>query len=93
MRVTLLQTDITWASPYANRENVNGLLASNEGSDLYVLPEMWTTGFATLPEGIAESDGKSLEWMKAKARELGAALSIRESTFVPLSRVVSSGGS
>jgi predicted amidohydrolase len=82
MRVTLLQTDITWASPDANRENVNGLLASNEGSDLYVLPEMWTTGFATVPEGIAESEGKSLEWMKAKAQEMGAALSGSVATAV-----------
>lgn len=74
MRITLLQTDITWASPEANRENVGGLLASNAGSDLYVLPEMWSTGFATSPEGIIEQDGKTLEWMSAKAHEMGAAI-------------------
>ena len=74
MRVTLLQTDITWASPPTNRENVDAMLASTPGSDLYVLPEMWSTGFATTPDGIAESDGSTLEWMLTKSRETGAAL-------------------
>ena len=89
MRVTLLQTDITWASPDANRENVNGLLASNEGSDLYVLPEMWTTGFATVPEGIAESEGKSLEWMKAnKLTELDCSHGVYAMTHSDINRIV-----
>lgn len=43
-------------------------------SDLYVLPEMWSTGFAAEPEGIAESDGASLRWMKRMARRLNAAV-------------------
>jgi hypothetical protein len=29
------------------------LMDSQPESDLYVLPEMWSTGFATQPEGIA----------------------------------------
>lgn len=45
-----------------------------EKSDLYVLPEMWSTGFATEPEGIAESDGSSLNWMKQMANRLDAAV-------------------
>ena len=75
MRITLLQTDIRWASPEVNRENASRLLSAHHGSDLYVLPEMWTTGFATTPEGIAETDDASLEWMIGKAKEMNAALS------------------
>ena len=49
------------------------MLAADK-SDLYVLPEMWSTGFATEPEGIAESDGSSLNWMKQMANRLDAAV-------------------
>ena len=32
---------------------------------MYILPEMFTTGFCTSPEGIAEPvEASSLEWMK-----------------------------
>ena len=48
------------------------MLAADK-SDLYVLPEMWSTGFATEPEGIAESDGSSLNWMKQMANRVLAA--------------------
>lgn len=34
------------------------------GSDLYVLPEMFSTGFCTQPEGMAEpADSDTLHWM------------------------------
>lgn len=40
------------------------------GSDLYVLPEMFSTGFCTEPEGLAEpADSDTLGWMRAYARE------------------------
>ncbi len=84
MRITLLQTDISWASPDTNRENVWRMLSSHPGSDLYILPEMWSTGFATAPEGIAEDDCRSLEWMRSKAQELGAALSGSVATAVAI---------
>lgn len=74
MRVTIVQTDITWACPAANRAHMDGMLRGIEGSDLIVLPEMLSTGFATNPEGIAERDGSTLAWMKAKAAEKGCAI-------------------
>lgn len=42
-------------------------------SDLYVLPEMWSTGFATSPEGIADETGEALSWMRHAAEQTGAA--------------------
>lgn len=75
MKVALLQTDIAWADPAANLAYLDGAFANYPGMDLYVLPEMFTTGFATVPEGIAEeAPSSSLEWMKRKARELDAAI-------------------
>lgn len=74
MKVTILQTDITWANPRANTSAIEQLLDKHPGADLYVLPEMFSTGFATRPEGIAEADGYSLGWMKATAQARHCAL-------------------
>ena len=45
MKVTILQTDIKWADPDANEKALESALLSSEKADLYVLPEMWNTGF------------------------------------------------
>lgn len=75
MKVTLLQKDIVWGEPSKNVESAEKAILSNPGSELYVLPEMWTTGFATQPEGIAETDDSdSLSWMKSMAERTGAAI-------------------
>ena len=75
MRVAVLQMDIVWADPKGNRERADEAIASCPDADLYVLPEMFSTGFCTQPEGVAESaESMTLEWMKAKAAAVGAAL-------------------
>ena len=48
--------------------------AADAEADLFVLTEMFSTGFATEPEGIAESDGSSLRWMQQMANKLDAAI-------------------
>ncbi len=70
MRITLIQTDIKWSAPAFNAEVVERMLTDAPVSDLYVLPEMWSTGFAVKPEGVAETDGLSLEWMLNTSRRL-----------------------
>lgn len=75
MKVTILQRDILWANPEDNVARADEAIDCNPGSDLYILPEMFSTGFCTNPEGIAEStDSSTLAWMKAKAASTGAAL-------------------
>ena len=75
MKVTLMQRDIVWANPTENRQRAEQALLAEPGSDLYVLPEMWNTGFATKPTGIAESaDGETLRWMRGMAARLDAAI-------------------
>lgn len=76
MKVTILQTDIEWGSPLDNIRQAEQLLAQAPESDLYVLPEMWATGFATDPHGIAEpeSTAPSLGWMRHTARQHHCAL-------------------
>ena len=84
MNIVLLQTDIVWGQPQANIDHVEQLLPA-EAADLIVLPEMWATGFATEPEGIAEEESISaaLAWMKQTAQEricvLSGSLSVKTS--------------
>ena len=75
MKITILQRNIEWANPAVNVQRADEAINRHPGSDLYVLPEMFTTGFCTHPEGIAEcAESESLEWMKRKAVETGAAI-------------------
>ena len=74
MKITILQRDIVWGEPAINIERADKAISENAGADLYILPEMFSTGFCTLPEGIAESEGLSLEWLKAKAAAMNAAI-------------------
>lgn len=74
MKVVLVQQDIVWGDPQANHAHLETILSSHRGADLYVLPEMFSTGFATSPQGIAEEDPfPSLAWMKKMSAEYDAA--------------------
>lgn len=77
MKVTIIQLDIEWGSPAINIKRAERLMAKEPDSDLYVLPEMWSTGFATEPTGIAEEEASSisLEWMKKTASNRHCAIS------------------
>lgn len=74
MKILLLQTDIAWNDRESNLRTASGMIAASPEVDLIVLPEMFTTGYATVPEGVAESDGMSLEWMRSAAAGSGAAI-------------------
>lgn len=79
MKITLLQTDIEWAAHVANRQRAEEMIAAAEPSELYVLPEMFATGFVTRPEGVAEdcsAEGvcETLEWMRIVAKRHDAAV-------------------
>ena len=75
MKTALVQYDIAWADPVANRSRLDSVLDGMPAVDLVVLPEMFSTGFATQPEGIAEeAPSATLEWMKAKAEKMDCAI-------------------
>ena len=68
MKITLLQQDISWGNPEANVRNAEQAMEACPGSDVYVLPEMFSTGFCTQPEGLAEpADSDTLCWMRRYA--------------------------
>lgn len=79
MRVSILQTDINWGEPSVNQLNAERAIDGLPQTDLIVLPETWSTGFAVNPEGIAENEGKdiacdSARWMKRIAQERNIAI-------------------
>ena len=82
MRISLVQSDIIWGDPAANRRHLDELLGDLPATDLLVLPEMFSTGFATSPEGIAEEqvsgaagcETESVKWMKELALRRGCAV-------------------
>jgi omega-amidase len=74
--ISLVQADLAWHQPQRNRDHLQLMLERvSAASDLVVLPEMFTTGFTMHAEEFAESmDGPSVDWMKARAMELDAAV-------------------
>lgn len=74
-RICLIQQDIIWGDPQANHDRLDAMFSTLPAADLYVLPEMFSTGFATSPEAECEPEqSPSLEWMKGKAASLDAAI-------------------
>ena len=69
LTVTLLQTELHWHDPAANRAHLGRRLASlGLPTDLIVLPEMFTTGFSMEGLRLAEpTDGPTLAWLREQA--------------------------
>lgn len=75
MKISIIQMDIAWGDVQENIRRAEEAIDSSPRADLYVLPEMFSTGFCTDPEGMAENpDGESLEWMKLKSAQIDAAI-------------------
>ncbi len=76
MRLSIIQSSLTWENPAANRHMFSEKLAQLRGAtDLIVLPEMFTTGFSMDAARLAESmDGPTVQWMQATAAELNSAV-------------------
>ncbi len=73
LKLSLIQTFITPNDPELNLSGYEPLLRQARGSDLVVLPEVFTTGFSASARDHAEVvDGRAYEWMARWARELNA---------------------
>ena len=75
--VSLVQTDLHWHEPAANRaaltEQLAAALAGPGLTDLIVLPEMFTTGFSMEAAAQAEpSGGPTLGWLREQAAHYDA---------------------
>lgn len=75
MKITIIQTDTHWRAYETNACEARKMMAEAEESDLFVLPEMWNSGFITNPEQAdAEAAQRTLTWMQDTARQTNAAI-------------------
>lgn len=76
MKVTIVQNNIEWQRKAENMQRIERLIRECAATDVIVLPEMFATGFCTVPEEIAEpsENGEVLAWMKRMASEKNAAM-------------------
>jgi omega-amidase len=74
--VSIIQTDIYWENPVANRAEMEEQLAQmKEQTDLVLLPEMFTTGFSTNARALAEPmNFTTHNWMKQMANRYKTAI-------------------
>lgn len=76
MKITVIQSDLAWENPQANRISFEQKINSiQEEVDLIVLPEMFSTGFTMNPSEVAESmNGETVTWMKQMATSKNCAI-------------------
>ena len=85
MKVAVLQMPLKARDVQENIRRADALINAHPGAELYVLPEMFSTGFDMEPDECAEPvGGPSLQWMTAKSRETGAAICGSVATAVEL---------
>lgn len=73
MKIKALNLDIKWKSPNENFLKIEQELAYHS-ADLFLLPEMFSTGFCMDVEDIADENSETLDWLKKNAKEKNAAI-------------------
>lgn len=76
MKTALIQTNLIWENPVANRSLFEDKINSiSDTIDLIVLPEMFTSGFTMNPSIVAETmEGETLSWLKEMAKTKNCAI-------------------
>ncbi|MDE7379396.1 MAG: amidohydrolase [Paraprevotella sp.] len=75
MRITLVQSDIRRGDAEENLRRLDEAMLRHAGTDLFVFPEMFASGFCMQPDAAAESEGGRVQaWMRRRAAERDAAL-------------------
>ncbi len=74
MRAHLVQLDIAWEDPAANRERIGELIGSAaiEPGDLIALPEMYASGFSLNVDVTADDDNEDAAFLASLAKKSGA---------------------
>lgn len=75
MKVTLIQPDLAWQQPEANRSRLARMMDGAGESDLFVLPETFPSGFLGDQGSPSEGmDGPTVAWLREQAAERNAAV-------------------
>ena len=84
MKITLVQSSPSEGGTEVTLERLDDLIGQGTGADFYFLPEMFASGQALDPSGIAQDmDGSIVNWLRHTSARLDAAvagsLAIKES--------------
>ena len=75
LKMALLQVAMHWEDKEANLEKYEALLNQADEADVYMLPEMFNTGFSMNPADFAESwMGPTRDWLLRRAKERNGAI-------------------
>jgi len=75
LNIGLVQFDVSWERPDLNMQRIESLVGDQQGFDLLLLPEMWSSGFSMNPETASEpAHGPALQWMMQKAKQWDTAI-------------------
>jgi omega-amidase len=76
LNVSIVQSELHWHDPERNLAHFGELLRHHDSpTDLFVLPEMFATGFTMEARAHAERmDGRSVTWMAETAQAIGASI-------------------
>lgn len=70
LNISIVQCPLFWENKYKNLKNIESLLSDHTASSLYILPEMFTTGFSMNAPLLAENmDGESVTWMRQQSQK------------------------
>ncbi|WP_417428328.1 nitrilase-related carbon-nitrogen hydrolase [Halpernia sp.] len=73
LKIKAINFDIQWKSQQKNFLTLEDILI-NESADLFLLPEMFSTGFCMEAKEIADSESLNLKWMQKIAKNKNAAI-------------------
>ena len=85
MKIALVQAELTWEDNDKNLKHFSRILENIEGVHIFVLPEMFNSGFTTNSNSVGQTmEGKAVCWLQKMAIEKNAvfvaSLIIRENT-------------
>ena len=80
LHIAGLNQNIVWKDKHANFKLITKEFL-NVKADLYLLPEMFSTGFCMDAEEIADRENQTLDWMKTFSKEKNAAVAGSVSVF------------
>ncbi|HIC8644185.1 amidohydrolase [Elizabethkingia meningoseptica] len=82
LKIIGLQHQILWKNKVKNFEIIEHLFPLEIKPDIFLLPEMFSTGFCMDVDEIADADGEVLNWMKSLALKnemaVGGSVAVKE---------------
>jgi len=76
LKIALFQTKLAWENPVVNRKFIEEyFINEDQRFDLFILPEMFTSGFTMNPSAVAETmEGETMTWLKELAKKKTCAI-------------------